>query len=85
MFNELTALTNCAAEAEMCSRLERAKVPRKVATNKKPSSDPKRVVAAFLEEAGEVRRIDVARYGQRAGQIIARSAQPRRQFGRRRH
>jgi hypothetical protein len=60
-------------------------VPSKVATNKKPSSDPKRVVAAFLEEAGEVAPIDVVRYGQRAGEIIARSAQPRRQSGRRRH
>jgi hypothetical protein len=43
------------------------------------------MVAAFLEEAGEVAPIDVARYGQRAGEIIARSAQPRRQSGRCRH
>jgi hypothetical protein len=28
------------------------------------------MVAAFLEEAGEVAPIDVARYGQRAGEII---------------
>jgi hypothetical protein len=60
-------------------------VPSKVATNKKPSSDPERVVAAFLEESGEVASIDVVRYGQRAGEIIARSAQPRRRSGRRRH
>jgi hypothetical protein len=43
------------------------------------------VVAAFLEEAGEIAPIDFARYGQRAGEIIARAGQPRRQSVRRRH
>jgi len=45
----------------------------------KAIKERKRIVASLFEEGGDIAPVDFRRFGQRVGEIIAQSAQPRRQ------
>jgi hypothetical protein len=48
--------------------------------------DRKRLVARLFDESGDIAPVDFGRYGKRAGEIIAKTAdRPRKRERRRRH
>ncbi len=56
---------------------DRRKVDRQLANKTRRSSSDLRVaVWALLEQSGEAAPVDLGRFGRRAGEIIARAAQP---------